>query len=122
MAASSILVVDDDQDTCSSLSDVLSDLGYAVDVAHGGAAALQLSRARPYRLALLDYQMPGMTGVELYRRLREYGAETVAVLVTAFASDGTARAAAEAGIREVVAKPVDFGRLLRLVQEAVGTR
>ena len=120
MTASTILLVDDDLDTCASLADVLADLGYAVDVAHDGPGALELSRRRVYALALLDFKLPGMDGVELYGHLRRLRADTVGVLVTGFASDETARAAAGAGIRRLLPKPVDFGELLPLVEEVAG--
>ena len=55
MAAAAVLVVDDDPDTCATLSDIISDLGYRVGVAHDGPAALELSRRHPDGLALLDY-------------------------------------------------------------------
>jgi CheY-like chemotaxis protein len=121
MAASTILVVDDDRDTCASLSDIISDLGYSVDVAYDGPAALELSRSHPYGLALLDYKMPGMDGVELYGHLKRVRADTVGVLVTAYAADATLRAAAEAGIRRVLPKPVEFGHLIPLIEEVAGS-
>jgi CheY-like chemotaxis protein len=121
MAASAILVVDDDQDTCASLSDIIADLGYRVDVAHDGLAALELSRRHLYGLALLDYRMPGMDGVELYGHLKQVRADTVGVLVTAFAGHATVQAAVHAGIRQVVPKPVDFGHLIALIEEVAGT-
>jgi CheY-like chemotaxis protein len=121
MAASAILLVDDDWDTCASLSDIISDLGYRVDVAYDGPAALELSRRHPYGLAVLDYKMPGMDGVELYTHLKQVRVDTVGVLVTGFAADDTAQAAARAGIRRVLPKPVDFGRLLPLIEEVAGT-
>jgi CheY-like chemotaxis protein len=121
MAASAILLVDDDHDTCASLSDVISDLGYRVDVAHDGPAALELCRRQPYGLAVLDYKLPGMDGVELYGHLKRVRADTVGVLVTAFAADATAQAAARAGIRQVLPKPVSFGRLIPLIEEVAGT-
>jgi CheY-like chemotaxis protein len=122
MVASAILVVDDDQDTCASLSDIIiTDLGYRVDVAYDGPAALDLSRRQPYGLAVLDYKMPGMDGVELYGHLKRVRADTVGVLVTAYAADATLQAASEAGIRRVLPKPVDFGRLISLIEEVAGT-
>ena len=65
MAGLYILCVDDDPDTCASMSDILNDLGYLVRVAYDGHAALQLVPQQPYGLALLDYRMPGMAGLEL---------------------------------------------------------
>jgi CheY-like chemotaxis protein len=55
MATTNILMVDDDQDTCASLSDILWDLGYRVDTANDGPAALKLSQRNFYLLDLLDY-------------------------------------------------------------------
>lgn len=120
MAATSISVVDDDHDTCASLSDILSDLGYTVDTANDGPAALELSERNPYRLALLDYMMPGMDGLELCRRLRASRPAVEVALVTGWASSSTIAAASEAGVRRVLPKPVDFGILIPLVEEMVG--
>jgi CheY-like chemotaxis protein len=70
---------------------------------------------------VLDYKMPGMDGVELYCHLKCVRAETVGVLLTAFAADATVQAAASAGILRVLPKPVDFGRLIPLIEEVAGT-
>jgi DNA-binding response OmpR family regulator len=115
-----ILVVDDDVDTCRNLKDILTDLGYDVDVAHDGPSALELVRRRPYGVALLDLKMPGMDGLTLYRERRKLRAETVAIVVTAFAGHDTAAEALAAGAWQVVPKPVDFPALLGLVDEAFG--
>jgi two-component system response regulator HydG len=118
--APSILVVDDDVDTCRNLSDIFTDLGYHVDIAHDGPSALEYVRRRPYDLALLDLKMPGMDGVTLYRELRKLRAETVAIVVTAFASKEIAAEALAAGAWQLLPKPVHFPRLLSLVDEALG--
>ncbi len=120
MRAESILVVDDDVDTCRNLSDILSDLGYRVDVAHDGPSALELVKGNAYDVALLDYKMPGMDGLTLYREIKRLRAGTVAIVVTAYAGGATTEEALEAGAWQVVAKPVDFPKLLGLVSEAVG--
>ena len=116
----SILIVDDDLDTCSNLSDILTDMGYHVDTAHGGPDALELVRRRPYDVALLDLKMPGMDGLTLYRELRKLRAETVAIVVSAFAGKGTVSEALAAGAWQVLAKPVEFPQLLKLVDQALG--
>ena len=115
-----ILVVDDDPDICRNLSDILTDLGYQVDYAHDGLSALELVRQRPYDVALLDLKMPGMDGLTLYREIKKQRAGTVSLLVTAYASPATAEEALSAGAWKVVAKPVDFRKLLGLVDEALG--
>jgi CheY-like chemotaxis protein len=117
--ASSILVVDDDVDTCRNLSDILTDLGYHVDVAHDGPGALERVRHKRYDVALLDLKMPGMDGLTLYREIKKRRAGTVAIVVTAYASGATAEEAVHAGAWQVLSKPVDFPRLLGLVNEAL---
>jgi two-component system, NtrC family, response regulator HydG len=115
-----ILVVDDDQDICRNLSDILIDLGYEVDYAFDGPSALELVSRRPYDLALLDLKMPGMDGLTLYRAIKKQRAGTVSLLVTAYASPETAAEALAAGAWKVVSKPVDFRKLLGFVDEALG--
>ena len=114
-----ILVVDDEVDTCANLSDILTDLGYQVDVAYDGASALELVRQHSYDVALLDLKMPGMDGLELYRRIKQLQSGTVAIVVTAYASSNTAKDALTAGAWQILSKPVDLRRLLALVGEAV---
>lgn len=116
----SILVVDDDPDICRNVSDILTDLGYRVDTATDGPAAIELVRRNPYDVALLDLKMPGMNGLEVYRTIRQLRSSTVALLVTAYASQATTEEALQAGAWRVVPKPVDFPRLLGLVTEALG--
>lgn len=114
-----ILVVDDEVDICHNLADILGDLGFTVDIAHEGEGALKLVRERPYDVALLDLKMPGMDGLTLYREIKKLRAGTVAIIVSAYASTSTAAEAVSAGAWHVLAKPVDFPRLMNLVEEAV---
>jgi CheY-like chemotaxis protein len=115
----SILVVDDEVDTCRNLSDILADLGYRVDVAHDGPSALELVRHNPYDVALLDLKMPGMDGLTLYREIKKLRADTVAIVVTAYATSATADEALTAGAWQVLPKPVDLRRMMGLVDEAL---
>jgi two-component system, NtrC family, response regulator HydG len=116
-----ILIVDDEPDTCENLSDILTDVGYQVDTAHDGFAALKLVQQNSYDIALLDLRMPGMDGLELYRRIREISAGTVAIVVTAYASSDTAQSVLSAGAWNIVSKPVNIGSLLGMVAAALDT-
>ena len=118
-AQARILIVDDEQDTCENLSDILTDLGYEVDTANDGFAALELVQQRPYDVALLDLRMPGMDGLELYRRMRKVSAETVAIVVTAYASSDTAKSVLATGAWKILSKPVNIGGLLNTVAQAL---
>ena len=122
MVDTNILLVDDEKDGCTSMSDIFLDLGYTVDVAHDGPGALELSGRHQYRLALLDYNMPGMDGLELCRRLKQSQPAVVVALITAFSSIATTGAAAEAGVRCSLLKPVNFSVLMPLVEEVVKGR
>jgi two-component system, NtrC family, response regulator HydG len=113
----SILVVDDEKDTCANLQDILGDLGFEVDVAYNGPAALELVKEKSYDVALLDLKMPGMDGLELYRRIKKLQTGTVAIIVTAYAAGDTTQEAQKAGAWQVLSKPVEFPRLLRLIEE-----
>jgi CheY-like chemotaxis protein len=113
-----LLIVDDEVDTCENLSDILTDMGYVVDLAHDGAAALKLVERNGYDVALLDLRMPGMDGLELYRCIRQIAASTIAIVVTAYARSETAKSVLDAGAWRIVSKPVDLVALLDLLAEA----
>ena len=115
-----IVIVDDDEDICRNLADILSDLGYRAEVVHDGPSALELVRRESFDVALLDLKMPGMDGLTLYREIKKLCPETVAMLVTAHAGGSTTEEALLAGAWKVLPKPVDSRKLLDLVDEALG--
>jgi DNA-binding NtrC family response regulator len=81
---------------------------------------LDLVKTHGYDVALLDYKMPGMDGLTLYREIKRLRAGTVAIVVTAYADGTTGEEALAAGAWQVLPKPVDFPKLLGLVSEATG--
>jgi CheY-like chemotaxis protein len=118
-SAASVLVVDDDEDTCQNLSDILGDLGYQVDLAYDAPAALELLGPKAYDVALLDLRMPGMDGLSLFLEIKKVRPATVAIFVTGYSGDGRVEAALAAGAWQVVPKPVNLPRLMRTIEEAL---
>lgn len=70
-AVPTILVVDDDEDIVALLRDFLEAAGYRVALAHDGAAALAALAAAPIDCVVLDVMMPGLSGFDVVRRIRE---------------------------------------------------
>lgn len=114
-----ILIVDDEVDICDNLSDILTDFGYTVDTAQDPMVALQLVQTHHYDIVLLDLRMPGMDGLELYRRIKRISAGTAALIITAYASSETAKSALAAGACQLVSKPVNIQSLLSLVRDTL---
>jgi CheY-like chemotaxis protein len=116
---SSILVVDDDQDTCCNMADLFGDLGYVVDTAYGGDTALEKARRQIYDLGLLDLRMPGMDGLTLCRHLKRLHPRMVTMIITAFGANTLEDEARDAGARHILPKPIDFPKLLGLVEQTL---
>ncbi len=115
-----ILIVDDDRSSREIVAKILSLRRYDVDVAYNGHDALELVRRRDYGLALIDYRMPGMDGVELVGKIRELRPNLVAVLVTGFPTIDTVYPAISIGVERVIGKPAGSDELLAVIEEFVG--
>jgi CheY-like chemotaxis protein len=118
--STNILIVDDDRSSCEIISKILSLRGYRVDVAYDGPTALELVQKKTYGLALIDYRMPGMDGVELYRRIRQMAPDVVGVFVTGFPTIDTVYPAIAVGVERVIAKPAGSNELIQVIEEFVG--
>lgn len=114
-----ILVVDDDPDVCQNMSDILSDRGYHVDVAHEGRTVLRMVQRRTYDVALVDWLMPGMDGLTICREVTRMHPSMFALLVTAYPADVLLVEAQAAGIRQILAKPIDVPTLLDRIEQAL---
>lgn len=109
-----VLLVDDDDAVRQPICSLLEDLGCTVVAAASGAEALELARQGPdFDIALLDYAMPRMTGIELAARLREAGSVSRILLMTGYAD---AARLAESWTGPILRKPFDQDALARALE------
>ena len=114
-----ILVVDDDPGQRSLLEALLRAKGYRTHSAASGEDALQLLAHDSFSLLISDVRMPGMSGIELFRRVREKLPALPVLLVTAFADIRSAVAAMRDGAVNYLAKPIDLDELIASVRFAL---
>jgi DNA-binding response OmpR family regulator len=120
-SSSKLLVVDDDRYAREALAKVLQRKNYAVDIAVDGRQALELAAENKYSLAILDYQLPDMTGADILREVRATRPDFQAIFVTAFTTIDTVFPAFDAGAQRVLSKPFDAEELLQLVDQMLTT-
>ena len=99
-----LLVVDDDRELCELMSEFLSREGYEVDAVHDGQQGLELALAGEHALLVLDVMLPGLSGFELLRRLRESSPVPV-IMLTARGEDVDRIVGLEMGADDYMPKP-----------------
>jgi signal transduction histidine kinase/CheY-like chemotaxis protein len=115
-----VLVVDDDAMVRRTTTATLTELGYNVVEAPGGATAVEIMRARPDRFSvvLLDLVMPGMTGSETFRALTSIRPDIPVVVCTGYAADSHIDIDVKRRIAGLVQKPFTAERLSRALLAA----
>jgi DNA-binding NtrC family response regulator len=117
-----ILIVDDDHGQRSLLETFLSAQGFRTQSAASGEAALQLLGEGTFAMMISDVRMPGMSGLETLRRVRQTHPALPVLLVTAFADIRSAVTAMRDGAVNFLAKPIDLDELIASVRIATGPR
>ncbi|MCX7278274.1 MAG: response regulator [Burkholderiales bacterium] len=122
-----VLVVDDNDSAATVLSEMLRSMDFVVETASSGALALEAVRScaqgsSPFDLVMMDWQMPGMDGLQAIQRLRalKLPAEPEVVLVTAFGREEVMLGAREAHVPNVLLKPVSPSLLFDTMVNALG--
>ena len=107
-----ILVADDDADIRHLLKTFLEEESYEVSEAPNGEEALEGIREGGYDLVLLDMRLPGMTGLDVLRQLREKQGDVPVILMTAYGSPNIAIQASSLGVYDYITKPFELDDVL----------
>ena len=111
-----ILVVEDEPAAAAVLAKGLREHSYAVDIAADGAAALEQVGGADYDLVILDVLLPRINGLELCRRLREFGSTVPILMLTARGGLDQRVEGLDAGADDYLSKPYHFPELLARVR------
>ena len=115
-----ILVVDDDRDIRDLVAIKLESAGLDVETRADGAQALEAAVDGEWAVIVLDVMMPGMSGIDVLRAIRERGDQTPVILLTARGQEKDIEAGFAAGADHYVTKPFSPRALLARVTAALG--
>lgn len=113
-----VLIAEDEQALARSLTRLLSGAGYEVVVAMDGHSAVDALKQQEFNVVLTDIQMPGMTGLDLLRLVREHDLDVPVVLMTADPRVETAAQAVELGALQYLVKPIPVDTLFKAMERA----
>lgn len=122
MPSAKILVIDDDPAMLKLAKLNLSEQGYEVETAETSEQGLSLVQSQRFDLALTDFNLPDLNGIELVKRIKEHAPETEIIMITGYGSVTKAVEATKAGAYYFVEKPVDFDELQILLEKALERR
>ena len=114
-----ILVVDDDDGMAETLVDILEDAGLTVETASDGFQAVEMVQENGFDLALMDIRMPGMNGVEAFKRIKNVDPAMRVAMMTAFTQEALIQEAYDEGAREVFFKPLQLERVMDFIQGGI---
>ena len=107
-----VLVAEDDEGLRSVLERGLQENGYVVDAVPDGERALAFLRTYEYDVAVLDWRMPKVSGLDVVRELRRAGSPVPILMLTARDTADDRVAGLDEGADDYLVKPFDFGELL----------
>src|SRR6516162_11650498 len=107
-----VLVAEDDGTLGEVLARGLSSRGYVVDLVGDGETALSYTRCYDYAVAVLDWLMPGVSGIDVVRQLRRRGTRTPVLMISGKDTPADRVAGLDAGADDYMGKPFDLSELL----------
>lgn len=123
-----VLVADDEEDACLNTCEILNGIGMHADgVPSGEEAVARLAeaydQAREYAVAILDWKMPGMGGVETARAIRKkLGDDVPIIILSAYDWSDIEKEAREAGVNAFIAKPLFKSRLVYVLKSVIAPK
>jgi PAS domain S-box-containing protein len=117
-----ILVIDDEETVRDVLFKILSQAKHSVTVAENGEEGLRLFKEKEFDLVLTDLGMPGMSGWEVGRVIKQMSPDTPVGMITGWGMEVDQAKIEENGIDFVIPKPFQFNHILKVIEEAIASK
>jgi DNA-binding response OmpR family regulator len=112
-----MLIVEDERETRSLISDILEEEGFLVDRAHEGESAIKKIKRKKYDFMILDYKLPGISGLEVLEEANKIRPKLRVIMISAYGNDYVKAKAKELGAFCFLDKPIAIKELLQSVKE-----
>ncbi|HMS33710.1 MAG TPA: sigma-54 dependent transcriptional regulator [Ignavibacteria bacterium] len=114
-----ILIVDDNEILRYTLTELLEESGFQSKAVEDGLTALDEIRKNSYGLVILDMRLPGMSGLEILRKIREKDAELPVIMLTAYGEIKAAVEAMKQGAQDFITKPFDNDAMIIAIKKTL---
>ena len=118
---STLLIVEDDDVMCKTIAEVFEKEGLRVLSANNGEDAVNYLKSEKIDIALIDFRLPGMNGLELLKNIKETDEGVMVIVMTAYPDVKMAISAMKAGAYDYINKPFELEELKLLIDKAVET-
>jgi two-component system, NtrC family, response regulator AtoC len=117
-----VLIADDEKDLREGIASTLKHMGYSPVLAADGLEAVERAKEEDFAIAILDVNMPGLSGLEALRAIKEHDPSVLVLMITAHGNVSDAVEALKEGAYNYIEKPVKESHLRELVERASKTR
>lgn len=117
-----VLIIDDNEEFCQTLIDVLIETGLNAKGARNGSEAIDRFEKQPFDVVLIDIKLPDIDGIELLKTIKRIAPDTEAIMVTGYASIESAVAAVRFGAMNYIIKPPVIKDVIHSIWDAVNKR
>lgn len=114
-----VLIVDDDEEVRQLFCDIVTLLGFNPTAVGSGVAALQELKATTFDLVILDMRIPDMSGLEIFKALRQFNSSVPVVLISGYGMDKNVQEALSMGALLCLEKPFDVLRAMKTLREII---
>ena len=113
-----VLIVDDEVVFCENMAKLLNTRGYQAKAVHEGEEAIRTLKKESYDVAVLDLKMPGMSGIDVLKKINELGISSQVIMLTGHGGVDTAMEAIKLGAYDYLPKPCEVDELSEMINHS----